>query len=112
MKTQREKHVFKRKIQNEYVARWTGKKMYGKFVREIPENVDRERTWEWMRKSGLKVEIEALIFVVQKQPLRTNAVKYNIDKTRSSPLCRLHGVKSESDTHLKSGRKVLAQKRY
>ena len=63
----KEKHAFKIKIQNEYAARWTENKMCGKFIREIPENIDRERTWEWMRKSGLKVEIEALICVAQEQ---------------------------------------------
>ena len=108
----KEKNAFKREIQNEYVARWTGKRMYGQFVREMPENVDRERTWEWMRKSDLKVETEALIFAAQEQALRTNAVKCNIDKTKSSPLCRLCGEKSESVTHIVCGCTVLAQKEY
>ena len=49
-----EKNASKREIQNEYVARWNGTIMYGKFVCEMPENVDRERTWEWMSKSDLK----------------------------------------------------------
>ena len=108
----KEKNAFKREIQNEYVARWNGKKMYGQLVREMPGDVDKERTWEWMRKSDLKVETEALIFAAQEQALRTNAVKFNIDKTRSNPLCRLCGEKSESVTHLVCGCKVLAQKEY
>ena len=73
----------------------------------MPENVDRERTWEWMRKSDLKVETEALIFAAQEQALRTNAVKFNIDKTKNNPLCRLCGEKSESVTHLVCGCKGL-----
>ena len=66
-------------------------KMYGQFVREMPEQVDRERTWEWMKKSDLKVENEALIFAAQEQALRTNVVKFNIDDKRNSSLCRLCG---------------------
>ena len=42
--------------------------------------------------------------------MRTNAVKFNIDKTR--PLCRLCSEKNESVTHLICGCKVLAQKEY
>ena len=41
--------------------------------------------------SDLKVETETLLFAVQEQALRTNAVKSNIDKTKGSPLCRLCG---------------------
>ena len=85
------------------------------FVREMPEKVDRERTertWEWMRKSDLTVETEALIFAAQEQALSTNAVKFNIDKTKNSPLCRLCGEKSESVSHLVCGCKVLSQKEY
>ena len=28
----------------------------------MPETVDKDKTWEWTRKSDLKVETEALIF--------------------------------------------------
>ena len=86
--------------------------MYGQFVREIPEQIDKERTWEWMRKRDLKVETEALISAAQGQVLRTNVVKCNIDTTGSSPLCILSGEKNETDTHLIYGCKELAQKEY
>ena len=113
MKSQRKiEEKFKREIESECVARWTGKRMYEQFVREIPESVDRERTWEWMKKGDLKVEIEALIFAAQEQALRTNAVKFNIEITKNSPLCRLCDEKSESVTHLVCGCKVLLQKKY
>ena len=41
-----EQNAYKREIQNECVTRWTGKRMHWQFVREMPDNVDRERTWE------------------------------------------------------------------
>ena len=50
----KEKIAFKREIQNEHVARWTGEKMYGQFVGEMPKQVDGERIWEWMRNRDLK----------------------------------------------------------
>ena len=54
--------------------------MYGQFFREMPETFDKDKTWEWSRKSDLKVETEALIFEAQEQAQRTNYVKFNIDK--------------------------------
>ena len=48
--------------------------MYGQFMREMPEIVDKDKTWEWTRKSDLKDETGALIFAAQEQALRTNCV--------------------------------------
>ena len=31
----------------------------------MPETVDKDKTWEWTRKSDLTVETEALIFAAQ-----------------------------------------------
>ena len=60
--------------------------MYGQFVREIPENVDKDKTWQWLSKCDLKIETEALPCAAQEQASRTNYVKYYIDKTSESPL--------------------------
>ena len=61
--------------------------MHGQFLREKPETIDKDKTWEWTRKGDLKVETEALIFAAQEQALRTNYVKFNIDKSVEFPLC-------------------------
>ena len=37
-------------------------KMYDQFLREMPETVDKDKTWEWTRKSDLKVETEVPYF--------------------------------------------------
>ena len=50
--------------------------MHGQFVREIPENVDKNRTWEWLSKSDLKIGTEALLCAVQEQAIRINYVKH------------------------------------
>ena len=57
--------------------------MHGQFLREMPETVDKVKTWEWTRKGDLKFETEALIFAAQEQALRTNYVtgKFNINKS-------------------------------
>ena len=108
----KEKNEFKRDRQNASLNRWTEKKMYGQFLREMPETVDKDKTWEWTRKSDLKVETEALIFAAQEQALRTNYVKFNIDKSVDSPLCRMCNQKGETINHILSECKMLAQKEY
>ena len=78
----------------------------------MPETVDKDKTWEWTRKSDLKVETEALIFTAQEQALRTNYVKFNIDKSVDSSLCRMCNQKGETINHILSECKMLAQKEY
>ena len=68
--------------------------MHGQFTREMSETVDKDKTWEWTRKGDLKVETEVLIFAAQELALRTNYVRFNIDKSMDSPLCRLCGQKA------------------
>ena len=42
---------------------------------------------EWILKKGKR----GLILAAQEQALRTNSIKYSIDKTSETPLCRLCG---------------------
>ena len=48
----------------------------------------------------------------QEQALRTNLIKYSIDKTSETPLCRLCGDATETVQHIVSGCKKLAQREY
>ena len=48
------------------------------------------------RKSNLKGCTEALICSAQEQALRTNYVKFHIDKTGESSLCRMYRVENET----------------
>ena len=86
--------------------------MYGQFLREMPETVDKDKTWERTRKSDLKVETEALIFAAQEQARRTNYVKFNIDKSVYSSLCTVCNQTGETINHILSECKMLAQKDY
>ena len=61
-------------------------------------------------RGNLKVGTEALLCAAQEQAVRTNYMKYHIDKTSESPQCRLCGKKGESVQHVISGCEKLAQK--
>ena len=59
----------------------------------MPEKVDKDRTWQWLSKSDLKIGTEALLCASQGHAIRTNYVTHLIDKTSESSLCRLCGGK-------------------
>ena len=63
---------------------------------------------EWNLKKGDRT----LILAAQEQALRTNSIKYSIDKTSETPLCRLCGDATETVRHIVSGCKKLAQREY
>ena len=63
-------------------------------------------------KGDLKGCTEALICSAQEQVLRTNYVKFHIDKSVDSPLCRMCGQKGESFYYLISECGDLAQCEY
>ena len=71
---------FKQQDNEERLNNWRGKAMYGQYVRKI-EDKDKSNTWKWLRKSNLKGCTEAIICSAQEQALRTNYVKFHIDKT-------------------------------
>ena len=106
------KENFKKKAVEELEKAWIEKKMYGQYNRDLRKEVDRERTWWWLKKGDLKPETEALLCAAQEQAPRTNFVKLHIGRTVESPLCRLCGEKGEHITHLISECKKLAQKEY
>ena len=60
--------------------------MLEQFVREIPEKIGMDRTWQWLSKKDLKMGTEALLCAAQEKAIRTNYIKHHIDKTSESPL--------------------------
>ena len=67
--------------------------MYGQFVCELPEEIDKVLSWKWLVQSDLKVQTEAMICAAQEHALRTNYIKNKIDNTSENPLCRMCGEK-------------------
>ena len=60
----------------------------------------------------LKKETEGLILAAQEKALRTNSIKYSIDKTSETPLCRLCGETTETVRYIVSECKKLTQREY
>ena len=106
------KDDFKNAMREKRMEAWMGKQMYSQFVSDMPVTTDKEKTWSWMRKSDLKITTEALICAAQEQAIRTNYIKYNIDKTADSPTCRLCKERGETVSHIVSECKKLAQTDY
>ena len=64
---------YKEWIKRKRIEDWSGKQLHGQFKRE-KEDLSGV-SWNWMRTGELKKETEGLIFAVQDQALRTNAIK-------------------------------------
>ena len=86
---------FKKQKAQELKQNWHEKNIHGQSIREMPEKLDKDRTWQWLSKSDLKIRTEALLCSTQELAIRTKFVKHHIDKTNESPLCRLCGKKGE-----------------
>ena len=82
------KEQYKKKKTTEREENWKGK-VYGQYCREASDDIDKNKMWRWLQKSDLKEETEALICAAQEQAIRTNYIKFNIDKTMESPMCRM-----------------------
>ena len=75
--------------------------MHGQFARDM-EDKDMNNTRRWMRKSDLKGCAEALICSTQEQSIQPNYIKYNIDKTVESPICRMCRTRIATISHIVS----------
>ena len=60
----------------------------------------------------MEIQTEVMICAGQEQALRINYVKYHIDKTVESPLCKVCGEKGESVNHIVCECKKLALREY
>ena len=102
---------YEKRRKDEKVKNWKEKALHGAFVQQISDEAG-EESWRWLRNGFLKKETEGLILAAQELALRTNSIKYSIDKTSVTPLCRLCGDATETVRHIVSGCKKLAQREY
>ena len=107
-----EKEDFKKNSQNEFKNKWHEKRMYGQFVREMSQEIDKYLSWKWLVQSDLKVKTEATIWAAKEQALRTNYTKNKTDKTSENPLCSMCGERGETVQHVICECKKLAQREY
>ena len=66
------KKEFKQRWMSEKKELWKKRRMYGQFVREIPETTDEKEIWYWLRKADLKIETEAMLCAAQEEAIGTN----------------------------------------
>lgn len=102
---------YERRKKEEKVKNWKEKALLGEFIQQISDEAA-EESWRWLRKEFLKKETEGLILAAQEQALRTNSIKYIVDETSETPLCRLCGDTNETVRHFVSRCKKLAQREY
>ena len=106
------KEDFRNNSQNEFKNKWQEKRMYGQFVREMLEEIDKDLSWKWLMQGDLKVQTEAAICAAQEQALRTNYTKNKTDKTSENPLCRMCGERRKTVQHIICKCKRLVQREY
>ena len=82
---------FKKEREQGLKQKWNEKRMHRQFVREMLEKVDENKTWQWLSRSDLMISTEALLCAAQEQAIKTNYVKYHIDRTSESPFIRYVG---------------------
>ena len=76
------------------------------------ESTDDGNRWEWLKEGELEPEIESLLCVARTQALRDDVIKYSIDKTSDTALCRLCNGKTLSITHIVSACSIVAKSQY
>ena len=101
---------YKERIKRKRIEDWCGKQLHGQFKRETEDLSG--VSWNWIRTGELKKETEGLIFAVQDQALRTNAVKARIENQNISSKCRTCGSHDETVQNILCSCPKLAQTEY
>ena len=78
----------------------------------MSEDADMASTYQWLNKSNIRANTEALIMAVQEQALNTRAVAHGIYHTVQDPRCRLRKQHAETVAHITSGCSKLAKTEY
>ena len=92
-------------------AAWYEKLLHGAWHKGVSEVADMTRTYQWLNKSNIKANTEALIMAAQEQALNTRAVAQDIYHTAQDPRCRLC-KHAETAAHITSGCSKLAETEY
>eukprot|EP00957_Ditylum_brightwellii_P053708 4069029-Ditylum_brightwellii.AAC.1 len=66
----------------------------------------------WLRRAGLRGEIEAALCAAQDQVMTTNFVHYEIYKQAVNLLCQLCGKHNKTIAHIASGCDMLRGTKY
>jgi hypothetical protein len=91
---------------------WKQKPMHGQYIRQFEDNVDVNRTFQWLRKSDFTIESEGFITAAQDQAIQTRNIAKNIYHTAPSDKCRMCNKHVESVTHILAECPFIAQTLY
>ena len=102
---------FKKKMAEGRVSRLKAKKLHGKFFNKV-QDVAGEKTWQWMRDSGLRKWTEGYVCAAQENVLKTRNYCASVLKQGGERMCRVCGEYVETVGHLVSACSALAQTEY
>ena len=99
------------RVDKERVEDLAGKKLHGKFFRDVDEVAGR-RSWQWLQAGFLAKSTEAFLFAAQEQALNTRLFRRTILGEDVVGECRVCGKVAETVAHVASGCSGLAQREY
>ena len=88
----------KNEIQIEHENAYRNKALHGRYFLAT-DDVRGSKSWEWLKRSGLKKETEGMIMTAQEQALRTRNIRKVIDKEKISGMCRICGERGDCGSH-------------
>ena len=91
---------------------WYEKPLHGAWHKGVLEVADTALTYQWLNKSNIRANTEALIMAAQKQALNTRAVPHEIYHTVQDSKCKLSKQHAETVAHITSGCSKLAGTEY
>jgi hypothetical protein len=92
--------------------KWQNKPLHGHYHQSIEKVADISKSYQWLEKSDIRDNTEALIMAAQEQALKTRAIEAKIYHTSQNSKCRLCGEQDETIQHIISGCKMLAGTAY
>ena len=93
--------------------KWESKPLHGQYPKRSQQaDVDKDKTHQWLRGTGLKAETEGFIMAAQDQSLFTRNYQSKIAKNGADPKCRFCDQYDETIDHLVSGCSFLTSNEY